>query len=117
MNAWLSAATVLLVAALGPALAAACRGTAAARLAGLALAGPAGCAVLLLLAQGFDRAAAYTDVALVLAVLTPTGTLVFARFLGGDSAARAEPGSSGSGSSGSGSSGTGSSGTGAGERR
>ncbi|MDX3229096.1 monovalent cation/H+ antiporter complex subunit F [Streptomyces sp. ME19-01-6] len=36
---------------------------------------------LLLTAQGFGRPA-YVDVALVLAVLGPTGTLIYARFLG-----------------------------------
>lgn len=37
---------------------------------------------LLLAAQGFGRPA-YLDLALVLAVLAPAGTLVYARFLGG----------------------------------
>lgn len=38
------------------------------------------CLVMLLLAQGYDRPA-YTDLALVLAVLGPVGTLVYARLL------------------------------------
>lgn len=85
MNAWLLAATVLAAAGLGPCLAAACRGLPHERLLGLVLAGPICCATLLLLAQGFGRSSAYTDLGLVLAVLAPAGTLVFARFLGGGS--------------------------------
>ncbi|WP_225858669.1 MrpF/PhaF family protein [Streptomyces albicerus] len=42
-----------------------------------------GCPVLLLLAQGYDRPS-YVDVALVLALLGPIGTLVFARLLAED---------------------------------
>ncbi|MEU8951055.1 MrpF/PhaF family protein [Streptomyces sp. NPDC048489] len=38
------------------------------------------CLVMLLCVQGYDRPA-YTDLALVLAVLGPVGTLVFARLL------------------------------------
>ncbi len=38
--------------------------------------------VLLLTAQGFGRST-YLDLALVLAILAPAGTLVYARFLGG----------------------------------
>lgn len=42
------------------------------------------CLALLLLAQGFGRSSAYTDLALVLAVLGPVGTLVYARLLADD---------------------------------
>jgi multisubunit Na+/H+ antiporter MnhF subunit len=41
------------------------------------------CLVMLLLAQGYDRPS-YTDLALVLAVLGPVGTLVYARLLADD---------------------------------
>ncbi|MER6012576.1 MrpF/PhaF family protein [Streptomyces bluensis] len=43
----------------------------------------------LLTAQGYARSS-YTDLALVLAVIGPAGTLVFARFLGGRSIDAAE---------------------------
>lgn len=80
MNAWLWGAAVLLAFGLGPALWCACRGPAAERLAGMAFAGLLGAVVLLLLAQGFGRSS-YVDLALVLAVLSPAGTLVFTRLL------------------------------------
>lgn len=78
---WLLATLVLLVGALGPALLVASRGSAVARLAGLDLAGTVACLVFLLLAQGLARPS-YVDLALVLAPLSVTGVLVFARLLG-----------------------------------
>ncbi|MGN5380833.1 MrpF/PhaF family protein [Streptomyces lasalocidi] len=60
------------------------RGSAVERLAGLSLATAVVTAVLLLTAQGFGRSS-FVDLGLVLAVLGPAGTLVFARFLGGRS--------------------------------
>ncbi|WP_181442551.1 MrpF/PhaF family protein [Streptomyces tateyamensis] len=83
MNAWLLAAAVLLVGAVGPGAVVALRGPAQQRLLGASLAATAVTAVLLLLAQGFGRSS-YVDVALILAVLAPTGTLVFTRLLAGD---------------------------------
>ncbi|WP_051944145.1 monovalent cation/H+ antiporter complex subunit F [Streptacidiphilus rugosus] len=80
MNAWTLAAAVLLVLGLGPCVVVATRGDPLRRLVGASLAGAVLVGVLLLLAKGFDRSA-YVDVALVLAVLAPAGTLVFTRLL------------------------------------
>ncbi|OIJ68395.1 MrpF/PhaF family protein [Streptomyces mangrovisoli] len=80
MNAWLACAALLLVAGLLPVV----WGTARGPLGHRAMAQNCGtsvvCLVMLLLAQGYGRPA-YTDLALVLAVLGPVGTLVFARLL------------------------------------
>lgn len=81
MNAWTLAAAVLMAAGVGPCLWTVCRGDARHRLVGLALAAVPTAAVLLLLAQGLGRSS-YTDLALVLAVLAPAGTLVYVRLLG-----------------------------------
>jgi multicomponent Na+:H+ antiporter subunit F len=51
------------------------------RLTGLILTGPAVTIVLVLLAAAYRRSA-YLDVALMLALLSFAGTLVYARFLG-----------------------------------
>jgi multisubunit Na+/H+ antiporter MnhF subunit len=75
-------ACVLLPAGMGPALWRACRGEAGQRLVGMTLAGVMAVAVFLLAARGLHRVS-YMDVALVLAVLSPVGTLVFARCLAG----------------------------------
>lgn len=80
MNAWLLAATVLLVAGLAPCLVVTLVADAIQRLVGLELAGVIATVVLLLLAQGFERTS-YIDLALVLALLSFAGSLVFARFL------------------------------------
>ncbi|WP_328321478.1 monovalent cation/H+ antiporter complex subunit F [Streptomyces sp. NBC_00388] len=82
MNAWLLACCVLLPLGMGPCLWSACRGEPAVRLAGIALGGAVAAAVFLLAARGLQRPA-YTDLALVLAVLSPAGTLVFCRCLAG----------------------------------
>lgn len=80
MNAWLLAATVLLVAGLLPCLVVTLVSDAIQRLVGLELAGVVATVVLLLLAQGFERTS-YIDLAVVLALLSFAGSLVFARFL------------------------------------
>lgn len=85
MNGWLWAACDLLPAGVGPCAWRACRGEAAQRLPAMALAGVVATAVFLVAARGMHRASSYTDVALVLAVLAPAGTLVFARCLAGGS--------------------------------
>jgi multisubunit Na+/H+ antiporter MnhF subunit len=82
VNAWLLAACVLLPAGVGPCLWRACLGEPAQRLIGMALAGTMATAVFLLAARGLDRTA-YVDLALTAAVLSPAGTLVFARCLAG----------------------------------
>ena len=76
-----SAAFVLLVTAVLPALLATLRGEPTDRLAGLIVAGPATTLVLALLAAGYGRPA-YLDAALVVALLSFAGSLVYARFLG-----------------------------------
>ncbi|WP_347178098.1 MrpF/PhaF family protein [Streptomyces sp. LX-29] len=78
-DGWLAAALVPLV-ALGPVLWRVATGDPLRRLVGLNLAGLLCCLCLLLAAQGFRRPS-YVDAALVLAVLAPAGTLVYARFL------------------------------------
>ncbi|MGW2560853.1 monovalent cation/H+ antiporter complex subunit F [Streptomyces sp. NPDC001514] len=80
-TAWLAAAVVLLPLGLAPCLWVSGRGAPHERLAGLSLATTTVIVLLVLIAQGFGRTG-YTDMALVLAVLGPVGTLVFARFLG-----------------------------------
>ncbi len=80
MNAWLVSATVLLVAGLLPCLVVTMRSGSVERLVGLEVAGVVTTIVLLLLAQGFSRAV-YLDLALVLALLSFAGSMVFARFL------------------------------------
>jgi multicomponent Na+:H+ antiporter subunit F len=78
---WLAAALVLLAGGLAPCLVATMRGEPLDRLTGLILAGPVATLALLLLAAGYGRPA-YLDVALVLALLSYAGSLVYARFLG-----------------------------------
>jgi multicomponent Na+:H+ antiporter subunit F len=79
VNAWLVAATVLL-AGLLPCLWVAMRSTIVSALAGLELASTITTLVLLLIAQGLRRDP-FMDLALVSAVLSFAGALVFARFL------------------------------------
>ncbi|MCC9305774.1 monovalent cation/H+ antiporter complex subunit F [Kitasatospora sp. RB6PN24] len=83
MNAWLLAAAALLVGTIGPAIAVALHGPSHRRLVGADLAGTGMPVVFLLLAQGYSRTS-YQDLALILAVLAPAGTLVFTRFLAGE---------------------------------
>ncbi|MEU6005316.1 monovalent cation/H+ antiporter complex subunit F [Streptomyces sp. NPDC047453] len=82
MNAWTAAALVLLAVPMPAYLWVVARGTAVRRLAGAASLPAAVGAVFLLLPQGYGRPA-YQDLALMLAVLAPAGTLVFTRFVAG----------------------------------
>jgi multisubunit Na+/H+ antiporter MnhF subunit len=79
MNAWLIAATVLLL-GLVPCAVVMVRGSIVEALVGLQMAGVLETVVLLLLAEGFDRPP-FFDLALVLALLSLAGGLVFARML------------------------------------
>ncbi|MEV0533539.1 monovalent cation/H+ antiporter complex subunit F [Kitasatospora sp. NPDC050463] len=82
MNAWAAAALVLLTAAVPVCLWVVARGTAVRRLAGASLLSTVVGAVFLLLPEAYDRSS-YQDLALMLAVLAPAGTLVFTRFVAG----------------------------------
>ncbi|GAA2276354.1 MULTISPECIES: monovalent cation/H+ antiporter complex subunit F [Kitasatospora] len=84
MNAWAAAALVLLAAAMPVCLWVAARGSAVRRLAGVCLLSTAVGAVFLVLPQAYQRSS-YQDLALMLAVLSPAGTLVFTRFVVGHS--------------------------------
>ena len=79
MNAWLIAATVLLL-GLVPCAIVMVRGSIVEALVGLQMAGILQTVVLLLLAEGYHRAP-FFDLALVLALLALAGGLVFARML------------------------------------
>lgn len=79
MNAWLVAATILLGGLL-PCVWVAMRGTIVSALAALELASTITTLVLLAIAQGLRRDP-FMDLALVSAVLSFAGALVFARFL------------------------------------
>lgn len=81
MNAWLQAAAVLLTVGLPPCAWVVCRATPQERVTGLNLAATLTTVLFLLLAQGYGRTD-YQDLALVLAVVGPAGTLVFSRLLG-----------------------------------
>lgn len=80
MNAWTAAALVLTAGAVPACLWGAAYGSAVRRLAAVTLLSTVMGAVFLLLPQGYDRSS-YQDLALVLAVLAPAGTLVFTRFV------------------------------------
>ncbi|WP_406468932.1 monovalent cation/H+ antiporter complex subunit F [Streptomyces sp. NBC_01594] len=80
MNAWLACASVLLVAGLFPVVWGVATGSLGRRVVAQNCGTSVVCLVMLLLAQGYNRPA-YTDLALVLAVLGPVGTLVYARLL------------------------------------
>ncbi|MEU1825007.1 MULTISPECIES: MrpF/PhaF family protein [Streptomyces] len=80
MNGWLAAAALLLIAGVGPSLWGAARGAPGRRVVAQNYATLLLCLVFLLLAQGYGRPA-YVDLALVVSVLGPAGTLVFARLL------------------------------------
>ena len=79
MNAWLIAATVLLL-GLVPCAVVMLRGSLVEALVGLQMAGVLETVVLVLLAEGFHRPP-FSDLALVLALLTLAGGLVFARMM------------------------------------
>ncbi|WP_439680565.1 monovalent cation/H+ antiporter complex subunit F [Embleya sp. MST-111070] len=83
MNAWLIAVAVLLVGGLAPCLVVTSFGSVPRRLVGLTVANTLTVVILLLLAEGLHRTS-YVDLALVLVLLGPVGTLVFTRILGPD---------------------------------
>jgi multisubunit Na+/H+ antiporter MnhF subunit len=89
MNAWLLATAVLSTLGMLPCVWWVCQGEPQERLAALNLATTVLAALLALISQGFGRSS-YVDMALVLSVLGPAGTLVFARFLGAQSESRGE---------------------------
>jgi multisubunit Na+/H+ antiporter MnhF subunit len=78
VNGWLAAAAALLVCGVGPALAGVATGPVRRRVVAQNMATLLVCLVLLLLAQGYARSS-YLDAALVLALLGPAGTLIYAR--------------------------------------
>jgi multisubunit Na+/H+ antiporter MnhF subunit len=80
VNRWLAGAAVLLVVGMLPAVVVAGRGGVLDRLAGLAMAGVVATLEMLLLSEGYQRSS-YLDVGLVLATLSLTGSLVFARLV------------------------------------
>ncbi|MCW2919017.1 MAG: putative monovalent cation/H+ antiporter subunit [Actinomycetia bacterium] len=80
-SVWAAAALAALLGGVLPCLLATLRGGPVLRLTGLILTGPAVTIVLVLLAAAYRRSA-YLDVALMLALLSFAGTLVYARFLG-----------------------------------
>lgn len=82
MNAWTAAALVLLAGAVPPCLWGAARGSPVRRLAAVSLLSTVMGGVFLVLPQGYGRSS-YQDLALMLAVLAPAGTLVFTRFVAG----------------------------------
>jgi multisubunit Na+/H+ antiporter MnhF subunit len=73
-------AAVLLVVGMLPAVLVAGRGHLLDRLAGLAMAGVVATLDMLLLSEGYQRSS-YVDAGLVLAALSLTGSLVFARLV------------------------------------
>jgi multisubunit Na+/H+ antiporter MnhF subunit len=80
VNRWLVAAAVLLIIGMLPVVVVASRGRVLDRLPGLAMAGVVATVEMLLLAEGYQRSS-YVDTALVLAALSLTGSLVFARLV------------------------------------
>lgn len=80
MNGWLLAAAVVLGGGVGATLWGVATGPLRRRVVAQNLSTALVCPGVLLLAQGYDRPS-YVDLALVLALLGPVGTLVFARLL------------------------------------
>jgi multisubunit Na+/H+ antiporter MnhF subunit len=80
VNGWLVAAATLLVVGMLPAVVVSGRGGVLDRLAGLAMAGVVATLEMLLLSEGYQRSS-YVDAGLVLAALSLTGSLVFARLV------------------------------------
>ncbi|MFF8594744.1 monovalent cation/H+ antiporter complex subunit F [Streptomyces sp. NPDC015220] len=80
MNGWILAATVVLAVGLATTLWGVATGPLGRRVVAQNLSTAVVCPGLLLLAQGYGRTA-YVDLALLLALLGPVGTLVFARLL------------------------------------
>ncbi|MEU6777393.1 MrpF/PhaF family protein [Streptomyces sp. NPDC046759] len=83
MNGWILAATVDLAGGGAAALWGVTTGPTARRVVAQNMTTSALCPALLLLSQGYGRPA-YVDLALLLALLGPVGTLVFARLLSDD---------------------------------
>ncbi|MFF3157418.1 MULTISPECIES: monovalent cation/H+ antiporter complex subunit F [unclassified Streptomyces] len=83
MNGWLVAASVLLAAGFGPTVWGVATGPLERRVVAQNFGTSVVCLVMLLLAQAYARPS-YVDLALVLAVLGPAGTLVYARLLAED---------------------------------
>ncbi|MFF0459608.1 MrpF/PhaF family protein [Streptomyces mexicanus] len=90
MNGWIAAATVVLAGGLGTTLWGVSTGGLGRRVIAQNLSTALVCPGLLLLAQGYGRTS-YVDLALLLALLGPVGTLVFARLLA-DELAEEAPG-------------------------
>ncbi|GAA1090950.1 MrpF/PhaF family protein [Kitasatospora arboriphila] len=84
MSAWTAAALVLLAVDVPACVWALSRGGTVGRLIGFCLLSSVVGAVFLLLPPAYDRPS-YQDLALVLSVLAPAGTLVFTRFVAGRS--------------------------------
>ncbi|MFL6000775.1 MAG: monovalent cation/H+ antiporter complex subunit F [Streptomyces sp.] len=80
MNGWILAATVTLGGGVGATVWGVATGPLRRRVVAQNLCTAFACPTLLLLSQGYDRPS-YVDLALVLALLGPVGTLVFARLL------------------------------------
>ncbi|MEU2283306.1 monovalent cation/H+ antiporter complex subunit F [Streptomyces sp. NPDC013178] len=80
MNGWLLAAAVVLAGGVGATLWGVATGPLRRRVVAQNLSSALACPTLLLLSEGYDRPS-YVDLALVLALLGPVGTLVFARLL------------------------------------
>jgi multisubunit Na+/H+ antiporter MnhF subunit len=80
VNGWILAATVALGAGLGTTLWGVATGPLRRRVVAQNMSTALVCPALLLLSQGYTRPS-YVDLALVLALLGPVGTLVFARLL------------------------------------
>lgn len=78
---WAAVALALLAGGLAPCLLGTLRGGPAGRLAALTAAGSTGTLLLAVLAAAYGRPA-YLDAALLLALLSLAGNLVYARFLG-----------------------------------
>ncbi|MCX5387169.1 MrpF/PhaF family protein [Streptomyces sp. NBC_00083] len=83
MNGWLVAATAVLAAGFGPVVWGVSTGPLDRRVVAQNFGTSVVCLVMLLLAQAYSRPS-YVDLALVLAVLGPAGTLVYARLLADD---------------------------------
>ncbi|MEU7133627.1 MrpF/PhaF family protein [Streptomyces sp. NPDC046261] len=81
MNGWLAAAAALIAGGLCPSLWAAASGPAGRRVVAQNMASLLLCLVFLLLAQGYGRPS-YLDLALIVSILGPAGTLVYVRLLG-----------------------------------
>jgi multisubunit Na+/H+ antiporter MnhF subunit len=83
VNGWILTATIVLALGVGATVWGVATGPLRRRVVAQNLSSAVACPGLLLLAQGFARPA-YLDLALLLALLGPVGTLVFARLLADD---------------------------------